>query len=186
MAQSDPGVVAGTLSLLGPPVQIAYAVTDVREAASRWAFERGVGPFFVIERIPVTDVLYRGTPAVFDHSSAYGHWGGLMVELICDHSVGPSPVSDVVGPGGQGLHHVAHVVADFGAATSALEVAGYEQALYANTEAGLAFAFHDATTALGHMIEVYEGTPRLRAFYAMVAAAAANWDGSDPVRVISR
>ena len=77
-------------------------------------------------------------------------------------------------------------VADFGAATSALEVAGYEQALYANTEAGLAFAFHDATTALGHMIEVYEGTPRLRAFYAMVAAAAANWDGSDPVRVISR
>ena len=186
MTRSEPSAVAGALGLLGPPVQIAYAVTDVREAATRWVSERGVGPFFVIEHIAVTDVLYRGAPAVFDHSSAYGQWGGLMVELVCDHTVGPSPIADGVGPGGQGLHHVAHFVTDFRAATGAIEVAGYERALYANTAAGQPFAFYDATNTLGHMIEIYEGTPRLRAFYAMVAAAAANWDGSDPVRVMSR
>ena len=102
MTRSEPSAVAGALGLLGPPVQIAYAVTDVREAATRWVSERGVGPFFVIEHIAVTDVLYRGAPAVFDHSSAYGQWGGLMVELVCDHTVGPSPIADGVGPGSGG------------------------------------------------------------------------------------
>ncbi len=174
------------LSLLGPPVQIAYAVTDVREAAAQWAERRGVGPFFVIEHIALSDVRYRGAPAAFDHSSAYAQWGAIMVELVCDHTIGPSPVADVVGPGGRGLHHVAHFVPSFASASEALVAAGHAEVLYANTSAGLPFAFHDAIATLGHMIEIYEGTPKLRAFYSMVSEAAANWNGLDPVRVLTR
>jgi Glyoxalase/Bleomycin resistance protein/Dioxygenase superfamily len=176
----------GDLGFLGPPVQIAYAVTDVRIAAQRWVDERGIGPFFVMEHIAVSNVLYRGRPATFDHSSAYGQWGNVMVELVCDHTKGPSPVCDVVGAGGQGLHHMAHFVDDFAQATEQLEAAGYAQALLAYTSAGLSFAFHDATVDMGHMIEIYEQTERLRAFYAMVAQSATNWDGSEPVRILRR
>jgi hypothetical protein len=174
------------MSVIGPPVQIAYAVRDVREAALRWASERGAGPFFVADHIEVVDVRYRGAPAVFDHSSAYGQWGALMVELVSDHTVGPSAVADVVGAGGAGLHHLAHFVDDLEAAQRELESRGWPEAMRASTTTGNVFAFHDSTAELGHMVEIYEGTPGLRRFYAMVADAARGWDGSDPVRSIRR
>ena len=166
------------MSLLGPPVQIAYAVTDVRTAAHLWAERHGAGPFFVVEHIALSSVRYRGGSASFDHSSAYGQWGPLMVELVCDHTLGPSPVADVVGGGGTGLHHVAHMVRDLDEAGRHLEHLGWPEALHATTAAGMAFAFHDAVNSLGHMIEIYESVPRLVAFYAMVAAAAVDWDGN--------
>ena len=70
---------------LGPPKQIAYAVPDAFEAAKRWVKDFGAGPFFVSEHIPVTDVIYRGSRSSFDHTSAYGQWGDIMVELVQDH-----------------------------------------------------------------------------------------------------
>ena len=83
---------------LGPPKQIAYAVPDAFEAAKKWVEDFGAGPFFISEHIPVTEVLYRGTPATFDHTSAYGQWGDIMVELVQDHGTGPSVVRDLFGP----------------------------------------------------------------------------------------
>lgn len=167
---------------LGAPVQIAYAVDDVDAAAAEWAVTRGAGPFFVNRHIAVTDVRYRGTRGAFDHSSAYGQWGSVMVELVQDHTPAPSPVADVVGPGGTGLHHLAFFVDDLAATSIALAAYGWPEALFAMTSSGQGFAFHDATDALGHMVEIYEGTDRLRGFYAAVARAADGWDGTDPVR----
>ena len=174
----------GGASMLGSPVQIAYAVRDVDTAAASWAATRGAGPFFVRRHIQVHDVRYRGLPSSFDHTSAYGQWGALMVELVQDHTPGPSPVADVVGAGGVGLHHVAFFVEDLGAASEALVEMGWPEALYARTASGQAFVFHDSVAELGHMIEIYEGSEGLRTFYARVAAAAQGWDGSRPVRVL--
>ena len=64
---------------LGKPVQLAYAVPDAKEAANIWSAQFGAGPFYLSEHIPVTDVLYRGKAATFDHTSAYGQWGDVMV-----------------------------------------------------------------------------------------------------------
>ena len=169
-------------ALLGGPVQVAYAVTDVRAAATWWAEKFGAGPFFVIEHIELNDVRYHGTPSTFDHSSAYGQWGDIMVELVCDHTIGQSPVADVVGAGGQGLHHMAYFVKDLASAQVGLVSAGWPEALHASTASGLAFAFHDATETLGHMIEVYEPVDALVAFYRRVADAAVGWDGTEPTR----
>ena len=98
--------------MLGAPVQIAYAVRDAEAAAASWASKFRAGPFFVRRHIAVSEVRHRGAPSVFDHTSAYGQWGDVMVELVQDHTVGPSPVADVVGPGGEGLHHLAYFVDD--------------------------------------------------------------------------
>jgi hypothetical protein len=159
--------------MLGPPVQLAYAVDDLRAAVDRWVDERGAGPFFVLEHIPVFDVRVFGVPGRFDHSSAYGQWGSVMVELLQDHTDGVSPVSS------PGLHHVAHFVDDIGAASHQLTERGWPEALWATTAGGNGFAFHDARAELGHMVEIYEGNNRLRSFYARVAAAADGWTGAD-------
>jgi diaminopimelate epimerase len=164
--------------VLGAPVQIAYAVDDVTTAAARWA-ARGVGPFFVLEHIDVHQVRVRGQASTFDHSSAYAQWGSLMVELIHQHHPGPEPVVAT-----SGVHHVACFVDDFAEAASGLIADGYAEVLYAETSTGMPFAFHDALTERGHLIEIYERTTALARFYDMVRDASIAWDGTDPVRVL--
>lgn len=158
------------------PVQIAYAVDDVVEAAQRWV-ARGVGPFFVLDHIEVHGVRVNGTPATFDHSSAYAQWGAVMVELICQHDCEPNPVV-----GTSGVHHVAHFVDDFAAASTALTASGAREVLYAETASGMPFAFHDGRTEYGHLIEIYERTERLGRFYDMVHDASVGWAGHDAIR----
>jgi catechol 2,3-dioxygenase-like lactoylglutathione lyase family enzyme len=160
--------------MAGGPVQIAYGVTDVRAAASRWT-AYGAGPFFVRDHIPVDEVKVDGRPGVFDHSSAYGQWGQIMVELVAVHE--PSSLA----PTGAGIHHVAYFVASHDQAAAELADAGFLGVLRARAGATW-FSFHDARTELGHLIEIYEATEPLRRFYAMVAEAAAGWDGRDPIR----
>lgn len=164
------------LGLRGP-VQIAYAVDDVVAAAEAWV-ARGAGPFFVRHHIEVSNSRVRGEPAPFDHSSAYGQFGDLMVELLCEHH----DAADRIGPR-TGVHHMAFFVDDVPTAQAVLAGHGWPEAMYA--EAGAtAFAMHDAVADLGHLIEIYHDSSGLLAFYAMVRASAENWDGTDPIRVL--
>jgi catechol 2,3-dioxygenase-like lactoylglutathione lyase family enzyme len=172
------------VAALGPPVQIAYAVDDAVEAAIHWSLLTGAGPFFVRSHIELVDVVVRGRPGRFDHTSAYGQWGPLMLELVQDHGDGPSPVRDVFAPGESGLHHLAFFVDDLGAALQRFTADGYEVAMSARTPGGVEFHFVDALRTHGHMLELYRADDRLRAFYSMVADAARDWNGADPVRML--
>ncbi len=161
-------------SPLRRPVQVAYAVADVRAAAVRFAGSTGAGPFFVIDHVALSWARIGGEEGAFDHSSAYGQWGEVMVELVHEHS----QPAIVVAPT---LHHVAFMVDDLRMAVRWCAANGWPEALFARTTGGQEFAFCDARHELGHLIEMYEPSPRLTAFYAMVEAAAADWDGTDPV-----
>ena len=160
---------------------MAYAVNDVRVGAHEWVERFGAGPFFVRTHIPLDDVIYRGKPATFDHSSAYGQWGEVMVELVHDHGMGPSVVRERYPPGEEGLHHVAFFVDDLDEATKQLQDLGFAVAM---TARALATRFHfvDAVQELGHMIELYQRSTRLNAFYDMIRSASLGWDGSNPIR----
>ncbi len=170
------------------PVQIAFAVPDAHAGAVEWAAKFGAGPFFLRRHIVLSDVVYRGQPASFDHTSAYGQWGAVMVELVEDHTVGSSVVNErapgnvVTSPF---LHHVAHIVEDFDAVLNDAPLAGFEIALSARAS-NTPFAFLDTWDAFGHFVELYPATASLRSFYAMVAAAAQGWDGQDPVRLVGQ
>jgi Glyoxalase/Bleomycin resistance protein/Dioxygenase superfamily len=163
---------------LGPPVQIAYLVEDVREAASRWTQVHGAGPFFVLDHIAVQNVSHFGEPSAFDHSSAYGQWGSIMVELVCDHGG--------LFAGHRGVHHLAHFATDLVTARQWCTDHAMPEAMYAETGRGMPFVFHDARATTGHYLELYEPDPGILAFYKMVADASMNWDGADPVRTITR
>ena len=162
---------------LGPPVQIAYAVADIDAAVPTWV-ALGAGPFFVLEHIALRASRIFGEPGAFDHSSAYGQWGSIMVELVQDHTAGATPVPAL------GLHHLAFFVHDLASASAAQTAAGRPEALWAETANGQQFVFHDGRHDLGHFVELYEPSDGLRAFYALVADAAAGWDGSQPRRAV--
>lgn len=170
--------------MLGKPVQLAYAVADIHLAARQWVEQFGAGPFFIRSHIPVTDVVYRNQPATFDHSSAYGQWGDIMVELVQDHGTAPSVVRERFGPTESGLHHVAFMVDDLDAATAQCAALGFALAISARSST-TRFHFIDSVATLGHMIELYQRSERLLAFYAIVREAAQGWGGTDPLRMIT-
>ena len=78
---------------LGRIVQVAYAVEDVRAAARSFAERVGAGPFFVRHHDLPRHVEHRGEPGCFDHSSAYGQWGAVQVELVEVHRAEPASLA---------------------------------------------------------------------------------------------
>jgi hypothetical protein len=166
----------------GSAVQIAYHVPDPVQAAVDFSRRFGWGPFFYFEHIPLSRCLYRGNPAVFDHSSAYGQAGDLMVELITQHDEAPSVLRDLYSRDAVGIHHVAHFVPSLEAAMEDARRADIEIALDACTATGTSFVMLDLRPQLGHMIEIYEGRDDLLKFYRYVRRAADGWDGSQPLR----
>jgi hypothetical protein len=165
-------------------VQVAYLVDDVRTAALRHSSQFGSGPWFVGDHIPLQWVMHEGHPARFDHSSAYGQWGEVMVEMVRVHVAEPDSLAVAVRCGQPGLHHLARMVDDLDVEARHLDGAGCPQALLAATARGQRFAFH-AAPGLGHLLEIYEPTDGLRAFYRGVAEAALGWEGSEPIRPLS-
>lgn len=171
-----------------PPVQLAYTVSDAAAAAASWAVDHGAGPFFLLPHIPLDTVVVHGQNSTFDHSSAYGWHGEVMIELVQQHCETPSIFNDRP----HGLHHVAHFVPDLALALAGHQQAGRPLAMQARTapasatEPGTAFAFVDARATHGHYLELYEPGERLANFYNMVRTASASWDGkTDPVRRLS-
>ena len=163
-------------------MQVAYAVSDVRAAANEWATRVGAGPFVILDHIALAEVWHDGRPAKFDHSSAYGQWGQVMVELVQQHEVAPKSLATAVRTGALGIHHVTWFAPSLESEQRRLNETAWPEVLTAVTAGGLRFAFHDATNDLGHLVELYEPTDAILAFYRMVAETADGWNGRDPVR----
>ncbi|MFM8564241.1 MAG: VOC family protein [Acidimicrobiia bacterium] len=158
---------AGSVLTLGAPVQIAYSVDagvplrrHAVEHASRW----GSGPFVTAEHIALSSCRIDGVNADFDHSSAYGWWGEVMVELVMEHT------RPVVPPGR--LHHLAFMVESLPAAIDLCRAGDAPVVLEATTASGTDFVFCDARDSSGHLIELYERSDALVGFYDRVRAMA--------------
>lgn len=106
-------------------VQVAYHVTDIRRAATDMSKKFGAGPFFVNENITLAWGEHRGEPTDFVHSSAYGQWGDVLVEIFRQENDTPkSPYRDMFTADEQGLHHTAIMVADMDEAFGYFESRG--------------------------------------------------------------
>ncbi len=167
-----------------PVRQLAYKVNDLEAAVVAHHRRFGSGPFFVARNIALASSQHRGVERAFDHSSAYGQWGAVMVELLVQHNQEPSALHDMFpyGVGSEGLHHTAMFVDDLATAIGRFGAEGAPLAQLSVTASGTAFAFVDTVATHGHMLELYEPTAQLTGFYDFVAAAAKGWDGSDLLR----
>jgi Glyoxalase/Bleomycin resistance protein/Dioxygenase superfamily len=170
---------------LGEPHHCAYVVDDIEATVSRLVDQLGAGPFFLIENVPLENVLSRGEPAEFVHNSAFGYCGGGAIELMEVLSLAPEGVQKGFSGPRPRIHHVAYVV-------PANEVADVRRSLhergvsqYLSSQLGeVETTLHDASTALGHDIEIHVDNEGLRNFFAMLKEAADGWDGSQPLRPV--
>lgn len=142
------------------------------------------GPFFINENILLSSAEHRGEPTDFVHSSAFGQWGDVMVELVRQEDDSTrTPFRDMYQRDQEGLHHTAIIVDNFEDTISHFAGKGFELATRCITrQGGVEFGFIDAVSVMGHMIEIYEASPALLGFYEMVKDASIGWNGDDPLR----
>ena len=169
-----------------PPIHhLGYVVEDLHRDVPRFAAATGAGPFFVMTHIPFDEVTYRGEPAVYDHSSAFGAWGALIVELTQVHDVQPSGLRDaLVAPGG-GVGHVAWLAESLGDEVARLKDAGIT-AFHAGRTGPASAVWFDGGELFGHPVEVLERRDELLRFYAKVREASLGWDGSELLRSMNK
>ena len=168
---------------LGEPHHHAYVVEDIEATVHRLVDQLGAGPFFLIESVPLENVVSRGEPAQFVHNSAFGRCGDGAIELIQTGTVAPERVRNGFAAPWPRIQHVAYVVppAEVADLRSSLDERGLTE--YLSSElGGVETTLHDASAVLGHDIEIHGDNEGLRDFFAMVRAGADGWDGSEPLR----
>lgn len=156
-------------------VQYAWVVPSLEEAARRWHAATGVGPFLVNRDLKLAAPRYRGQPSAPCFSTAVAQHGDVQIELVEQHDAGASAYRDTVPAGATGFHHVAFIAGDFDA-----DLAHYTDQGFAVAADGffgsMRYAYVDTAATLGHMVEIVEDKPAIRAFFAAVRKAAERWD----------
>lgn len=170
---------------LGEPHHHAYVVEDIEATVNRLAEQLGAGPFFLIERVPLENVLSRGEPAEFVHNSAFGSCGGGAIELMETISLAPERVEKGFSGPRPRIQHVAYAVppAEVADLRSSLDERGLPEYLSSQL-GGVETTLHDASATLGHDIEIHADGEALRDFFGMVSGGAEDWDGSEPLRPV--
>lgn len=163
-------------------VQLGFVVRDLRKAAEEWTRNYGVGPFFYMEHIERDGYRYQGRPSSPDISTALADWNGMQIQLVEQHNDEPSPHLDFLGERGPGLNHVAVIVPDYRAEIDR-RTAGGESPI--SSAGGLAEnVFYHPGNWDFPAVEMSNraASPAVSRMYELVAAAAVDWDGSDPWR----
>jgi catechol 2,3-dioxygenase-like lactoylglutathione lyase family enzyme len=143
---------------------VGYVVRDLRSATERFTRDFGAGPFQVMEHIPLEDVTYEGAPAVYDHSSGFARWGGILVELTQVHRAEPVGLAAAFTQPGAGVGHVGWLADDLEAETARLRALGMEP--FHTGRAGPASAVWFRGGPFGHPVEVLQRRQELLDFYA--------------------
>ena len=171
--------------MLGTPHHYAYVVDDIEATVERLVDGLGAGPFFLIENVPVENVVSGGEPADFLHNSAFGYCGDGAIELMRAISLRPERVEKQFSGPRPRVHHVGFVVppAEVAELRRSLDERGLPQ--YLSSQLGeVDTTLHDASAVLGHDIEIHVDSEGLRDFFGMVSGAAEGWDGSEPLRPV--
>jgi hypothetical protein len=163
-------------------LQYAWVVPDLEEAARSWHALAGVGPFLVNRDIRLDQPRYRGVESATRFSTAVAQHGDIQIELVEQLDDTRSAYRDTVAPGMTGFHHIAFIADDFDIALAHYTDAGL--AVAADGWFGpMRYAYVDTVAALGHMTEIVEDKPAIRAFFAAVRKAAERWD-RDPATLL--
>jgi hypothetical protein len=160
--------------------QIGYVVTDLDETLTSWV-ELGVGPWLVIRGLPM-NVRYRGEPCETTLSLALSNSGEMQIELIYQHDDTPSIFTEFLAANGPGYHQLAYWAEDFDATMKAVADAGWPVVWSGGEGFGVRFAYVEPPNRPATVVEISELTDGQAASAKFIRDAAANWDGSDPIR----
>jgi len=169
----------------GPLRQNGYVVNDLDAAINHWVSVIGVGPFFQVDRLPLTDFRYLGKPSNPDITVALAQSGDIQIELIQPNDHEPSAFRSFLASGREGLQHVAFWTTDFTTDLERHHRAGFQDLQSGRSGSGgpnERFVYFTAEQHPGTVIELSEITGPKGELFRAIAQAAHDWDGSDPVR----
>ncbi len=170
--------------MFGTVNQIGYVVRDIHASMDRWV-RHGVGPWFYVENVVTDYFRYRGEDSAMTMSVALANSGDLQLELIQPTNDAPSMYQDFLESGREGAQHIAYWTTDYQGLYDRALAAGYTvgQEGCIGGEQGR-FAYLDTEFDQGTVIEISDISGPKGQMFAYVRDVAADWDGSDPIRVI--
>ncbi|MGE0386819.1 MAG: VOC family protein [Gammaproteobacteria bacterium] len=166
--------------------QLGFLVDDLQAAARRWIEVYGVGPFYFLRRA-VQRHHHRGRVVEVDMQVCTSQAGPVQIELIHLFSEGPNIYRDLFPPGGTGLHQICTVTRDYDAAKARYDRLGCPVAAEIDMQGGpFRVCYVDTLRDFGVFTEVVEYTPGFLEALKRISDACADWDGTDPLRVMTR
>jgi len=165
--------------------QLGFIVDDVVSAARRWSETFGVGPFFV-QRIHDAPCTYRGTASAMSMELAVAQAGPVQIELITQTCDRDSVYRELELAGKASFHQVCTLVDDYPATLDGYRARGLEIACEFFVAGAPPVAYVDTVTDFGFFTEVAGRTDAFVTHLTQVAEAGRAWDGTDPVREVTR
>jgi hypothetical protein len=160
--------------------QLGFVVDDIVAAATRWAAVHGVGPFHISPVIEMQAIV-AGELAPASIQIGLAQAGPVQIELIQQHCDRPSVFREWPSP----FHQLATITSDFDGRLRHLQQCGYD--VVGEIAAGdLRVAYVDTTTDFGFYTEVVSTNLDFVARWDQISKTCAAWDGSDPVRLLTR
>src|SRR5580693_2636039 len=162
-----------------PLHHIGYCVDDLDAAMKQWTRDLGVGPFQVIEHVPLEDfvLIADGRPCddvVFDHAAAFAAWGPVVVELSQVHAI-DDRLAAAYGPTPGAVSHVSWVVPDVAEESGRLARLGCR--LINTARSGpVSVAWHDGGPLFPHPIEVHQRNSVIDGMHDRLVALRAGED----------
>jgi catechol 2,3-dioxygenase-like lactoylglutathione lyase family enzyme len=169
--------------LPGPIRQVGYIVNDLDAALASWV-ALGVGPWFVMRGMPIR-ALYRGAPCEIRLTLALANSGEMQIELLHPDDDTPSIYTEFLAAGHEGYHQLAYWTEDFGATMNAVAEAGWPVVWLGGEDLGARFAYIEPPNSPATIIELMELNEATIGMGTFIRDAAAGWDGTDPIRVLS-
>jgi Glyoxalase/Bleomycin resistance protein/Dioxygenase superfamily len=174
--------------IFGTIRQLGFVVSDIEQTMHHWVDRLGVGPFFYIASQPLNDFAYRGSASSPVFSVGLAQSGPVQIELIQQRNDAPSAFKDFTDAGCEGLQHIAYWTTEFDALVERAVELGYADLQHGRSGSGgpnERFAYFDGGGPQGTVVEISEVSGRKAKLFETVAAAATQWDGSDPIRDMS-
>lgn len=163
-------------------MQMAYTVEDIYRSIAEWTARLNVGPWFLLEHFTGVDPVYRGQPSQADVAIAMAFAGHMNIELIQPNDRHPSVYQEAIEARGHGFHHWGVASADVDADVARFEAMGMAVAFRAGVPTGGDVVYMDAHGALPGFVELIPVNPSMEEVFAGFFRAAADWDGTDPIR----
>ena len=169
-------------SLFGELRQIGIVIRDIEAAMRHWTEVCGVGPWYYIDKLPVTAFRYRDQNFDGIHLSvALANSGEVQLELIQQRCDTPSMYQDFLGAGHEGMQHWSSWPVDYDDRLERALSSGYSIGQAGDTPRGRFVYLHQEGHP-GTVIEMAHMTDTRRRIFDAIRTAAVDWDGADPIR----
>lgn len=171
--------------ILGPAVHQAYVYPDFDAALERFA-AGGIGPFFVLPEAGGMS-LYRGEEHYLSIKVAFVYTGDTCMEIMSPIGEQQSTYAEFLrnNPHG-GLHHIAYFSDDFEKTLAKFEAEGKPLRIVqdlVNPATGQSVEIYCEPVGVDNPILFQFVRPGVfDAWFDAMRDAAANWDGTDPIR----